>query len=78
MDQQAQAIGRASVSSIEGLFDTERAAHFLGMSTQFVEQDRSTRRHGIPFVKLGRAVRYRRADLEAWVQRNLVSEPEAA
>lgn len=29
---------------------------------------RSTGRYNLPFIKIGRKVRYRRADLEAWIE----------
>lgn len=50
--------------------DTKGAADFLGVKDQTV---RAWRRSGvvkIPFFRVGRAVRYRMADLEAFVERN--------
>jgi excisionase family DNA binding protein len=37
---------------------TQQAADYLGVSTAFLEKDRVTGTHQIPFVKLGRLVRY--------------------
>ena len=60
-----------------GLLTTPKAAAALGVSEQFLEQDRLTRRHGVPFVRVGRAIRYRQADLDAWVERHAVGVPAA-
>lgn len=39
---------------------------------------RSTNRVVLPFFKLGHHVRYRRSDLERFIERNLRNLPEAA
>lgn len=44
----------------------EEAATFLGISTHTLAVWRSTGRYDLPFVKVGRRVRYRLTDLEAW------------
>lgn len=46
--------------------DTIEAAHYLGLMKSTLEAWRC-RGDGPQFVKLGRAVRYRQADLDAWV-----------
>jgi excisionase family DNA binding protein len=49
------------------LLTPAEAANLLRTTVDTLAVWRSTGRHGIPFVKLGRAVRYRRADLLAWL-----------
>jgi len=50
------------------LLNTTEAAHFLGVSKAFLERDRWAGAR-IPFVKVGsRAVRYRQADLDAYIE----------
>ncbi len=50
------------------LLTTKEAAQYLGMSKAFLERDRWAGAR-IPFVKLGaRAVRYRQADLESYIE----------
>lgn len=49
---------------------TREAAEYLGCSSSFLEKDRLSRLHGIPFSKLGRHVRYAVDDLDAHLQRN--------
>jgi hypothetical protein len=53
--------------------DTKAAAAFIGLAPKTLENDRRDGRFGIPFVRISKnAVRYRRADLEAFVQSCLV------
>jgi excisionase family DNA binding protein len=49
------------------LLDEKAAAELLQLSPGTLSVWRSTGRYCIPFVKVGRRVRYRRADLEAWL-----------
>jgi len=58
---------QTSLSSIESssLLDEKAVATYLGVSVEFLQQDRSKRKR-IPFVKLGRAVRYDPADVKAY------------
>ena len=63
----------------ELLIDTKAAAKLLGQSAAFLEQDRVTKRHGVPYVKIGSSVRYRPSELVAWIERHAVRvEREAA
>lgn len=49
------------------LLTTAEAARYLGMSKAFLERDRWAGAR-IPFIRVGsRSVRYRRADLEAYL-----------
>ena len=51
------------------LLTTAEAARYLGMSKAFLERDRWAGAR-IPFIRVGsRSVRYRRADLEAYLDR---------
>ena len=49
------------------LLDDHAAAAMLTVSPGTLSVWRSTGRYNLPFVKVGRKVRYRRADLEAWL-----------
>lgn len=59
------------------LLNEREAAQLLSMSAHFLRRDRiSTSSVGIPFVRIGSAVRYRRVDLEEWIERHMqVQEP---
>jgi excisionase family DNA binding protein len=50
------------------LLDEKAAAELLDIAPGTLSVWRSTGRYRIPFVKVGRRVRYRRADLEAWLE----------
>jgi predicted DNA-binding transcriptional regulator AlpA len=62
------------------LIKTPAAAEYLGVSVAFLEK-RRVYGDGPRFVKLGRAVAYRRADLDVWIEtrtRRSTSEEAAA
>jgi hypothetical protein len=50
------------------LLTDEEAAYVLDLDPDSLAVFRSTGRHQIPFIKIGRNVRYRRSDLEAWLK----------
>ncbi len=50
------------------LFDEKAAADFLQLAPGTLSVWRSTGRYKVPFVKVGHLVRYRRADLETWLE----------
>lgn len=54
-------------------FNTKDAARYLGVKDQTLRAWRSNGAVKIPFVKLGRAVIYRLADLDAFIERNRVA-----
>jgi len=51
------------------LVDEKEAARILDISPGTLAVWRSTGRYNLRFLKVGRNVRYRRADLEAWLER---------
>jgi excisionase family DNA binding protein len=56
---------------MQQLLTTDEAARILGVSAAFLERDRWAGAR-IPFVRIGaRAVRYRLADLEAYIASRL-------
>ena len=50
------------------LLTREQAAEFLGVSPQTLAVWHSTGRYSLPLYKVGRRVRYDRADLEQWLE----------
>lgn len=56
------------------VFNEQEAAPYCGVSVSYLRQSRT--RHsdieGPPYLKIGRAVRYRQADLDAWLESHLV------
>lgn len=59
------------------LFATAPAAEYLDVKPHTLEIWRATGRHRIPFIKVGRLVKYRRADLDAWLQSRTVNAETA-
>lgn len=64
------------IEKIEILTEDE-AAKYIGMSRSFLNADRSNgprpkRTKGPAFLKIGKAVRYRKADLDEWLQQNRI------
>ena len=60
---------------LPALMKPEQAAEYLGVSPAKLERDRHCE-HRIPYVKIGRNVRYRATDLIAYVNRNIVNGDE--
>lgn len=53
------------------LWTPEHAAHELGVSPRTLAAWRCTGRHSLPYVKVGRLIRYRQQDVSLWLQRHL-------
>jgi excisionase family DNA binding protein len=53
----------------EVLLDQRQVARLIRMTTKFMEA-RRVRGGGIPYVKVGRLVRYRKADVDQWLKEN--------
>jgi excisionase family DNA binding protein len=49
------------------LFGNEAAAAYLGVTPRTLEVWRCTKRHQIPYIKVGRLVKYRQSDLDNWL-----------
>jgi hypothetical protein len=69
LDKKAEILATDSDSKDpDDLLTTEQLADWLGTSTQFVENGRA-QSYGPPYVRLSpRCIRYRRADVVAWLR----------
>lgn len=56
------------IETSKELLDPSAAAVAIGVSPGTLSVWRSTGRYSLPFIKVGRKVRYRRCDLESWLQ----------
>jgi len=54
------------------LFNDAEAAEFIGVQPQTLRDWRHNKRYALPYVKVGRLVRYRRHDLLNWLESRLV------
>ena len=59
-------IPRVRSESASRLLEAEDVANILGMRTDWVY--REVRAGRLPHIRLGRAVRFRRESIEAWIQ----------
>ncbi|TMQ76812.1 helix-turn-helix domain-containing protein [Candidatus Accumulibacter phosphatis] len=57
------------IEATSELVDDKTAAEILGIKASTLCVWRSTGRYNLPFIKVGRSVRYRRSDLGAWLER---------
>jgi len=53
------------------LLTRREAAQYLGVAEQTLAIWKCTGRYNLPYVKIGRLVKYRKADLDAFVDNNL-------
>ena len=56
------------------LFDTNQAAPYLGVTPHTLAVWRCNKRHAIPYIKVGRLVKYRPADLDIWLASRTVTD----
>jgi len=56
---------------MERLWNEHQAARFLNLSVATLRNDRSTRRK-IPYLKIGKSVRYRPEDLIAMIEQSRI------
>ena len=52
------------------LYSPEEAAEYLGVVENTLSVWRSTGRYNLPYIKVGRLVRYRLSDLQAFLARH--------
>jgi excisionase family DNA binding protein len=62
------AVPRTKFESASRLLEAEDVADYLGMRTDWVY--REVRAGRLPHIRLGRAVRFRRESIEAWLESN--------
>lgn len=56
-----------ALQSPSDLLTQNEAAAYLGLSPHTLEVWRCTKRYELPYVKVGRLIRYRRSGLDAWL-----------
>jgi len=59
------------------LINTEQAAAYLGVTARTLEVWRCTKRHSIPYIKVGRLVKYRKTELDRWLARQTIGDNAA-
>lgn len=61
-------------SKTSSLFTEDQAAAFLGVAPAMLSVWRCTKRYPLPFIKVGRLIRYSEADLIAFLELRRVSQ----
>lgn len=67
-----------TVSVKPKLLTTDEAAKFLQVSAGTLAVWRCVARYRLPFVKIGRNIRYKENDLVAWIESRTVHQAQAA
>jgi excisionase family DNA binding protein len=65
----------ASVASGDQLLRADQVAEYLQISVTTLAVWRSTRRVGLPYCKVGGRVRYRRSDVDAYLDSQMRTPP---
>jgi len=58
------------------LLSRKEAAIYLGLSEQTLAIWKCTKRYDLPFVKIGRLIKYRKSDLDKFISHNASSSSE--
>jgi excisionase family DNA binding protein len=63
-----------NLTSLKGteLLTSEQAAAYIGVSPGTLEVWRCTKRYHIPFIKVGRLVRYRKSELDSFLDKRTI------
>jgi excisionase family DNA binding protein len=56
--------------------NSQETADYLGVNVDSLAVWRSTKRHKIPYTKVGKWVRYKKADLDKWLESRVVDKFE--
>lgn len=51
----------------EKLLNSQEASQYLGVTRDILAVWRTTRRYELPYIKVGRLVKYRLSDLDNWL-----------
>lgn len=54
-----------------GLMTPRDAAVYIGVKINTLAVWRMTNKYELPFVKLGKVIRYRKSDLDEWINKNI-------
>lgn len=58
--------------STRELLTRNEAAQLLGIKTQTLAKWASVKRYDLPYIKVGKSVRYKRSDIAAYLERHTV------
>ncbi|WP_054762272.1 helix-turn-helix domain-containing protein [Methylomonas koyamae] len=61
-----------ATTSNDEIFNNTAAAEYIGVTPRTLEVWRCTKRYQIPFIKVGRLVKYRKSALDAFLESRTV------
>jgi excisionase family DNA binding protein len=64
---------KKKIDTEDQVFDRKTAARYLGYSPGTLAVWKSTKRYNLPSVKIGRAIRYRKSDLDKFLEERLIA-----
>ena len=64
------------IAAAKRLLNNSEAAGHIGVTPRTLEVWRCTKRHAIPYIKVGRLVKYRQTDLDTWLAAQTVGAAE--
>lgn len=67
----ANTINLIPIKNVE-LLNSDQAAAYIGVSPGTLEVWRCTKRYHIPFIKVGRLVRYRKSELDSFLEQRTI------
>jgi len=76
MSNQATSALSALLQQQPNLFDNNAAAAYIGVTPRTLEVWRCTKRHQIPYIKVGRLVKYQKKSLDTWLTAQTVGTVE--
>ncbi len=59
-------------------YDHYDAANYLGITPGTLNVWCCTKRHAIPYIKVGRLVKYRKAELDNWLESRTITAEEVS
>jgi excisionase family DNA binding protein len=65
-----QQIGFGAASARTELFSRAEAAAYLGVAKQTLAIWKCTKRYNLPFIKIGKLVKYKKSDLDQFIADN--------
>lgn len=64
------------IDTTSELFTREQAAKYLGVTAATLAVWASLKRYDLPYIKVGRLAKYRRADLDAFIARHTILQAD--
>ena len=59
------------------LYNTKQVSAWLGLPVKTLECDRGRNLIGLPYIKIGKSIRYRKEDIEAFMARHTFNAVDA-